>query len=221
MAKKFLSTLTLLILAALPAAAQQWTIGVGAGPFVFGKFATRTLRAGNEQPGGPVTRLKLSAATRPGGAVDLQRDFNDRFALRLQTTFTRAPLQVQPESGGGVSLGAGHVDVTTIGLPLLINLNPHGRLRVHIKGGPAYAVYHIERESPISASPFVGTRSRFGAMAGAGLIWWWSSRFAVEGEVLDIVTSSPLRKSDFIGPASVSIPRSQNEHATIGVRVRL
>src|SRR3954453_22496390 len=139
MQKKFLSALPLVILAALPAAAQQWSLGVGTGPFVFGKFAVRTLRAGTEQPGGPVTRLQLSAATRPGLAVDFERSFNDRFAVRLQGTFTRAPLEVKPESGGGVSLDAGNVDVTTLSLPLIININPHGRFRFHIKGGPAYA----------------------------------------------------------------------------------
>jgi len=222
MTKSLRSILPFMLLATLPATAQSWSIGAGTGPFKFGKFAVRTLRAGTEQPGTVVTKTKLSAATRPGAVFDIERGFNDRFALRLQGTFTQAPLAVRPESGGGVALSAGRVDVTTLTLPLIINLNPRGRFRFHIKGGPAYAIYHIKQTStPAAATPFEGTRSRIGGVAGVGVVWWWSNRFGVEGEVLDIITSSPLRKSDFVGPGSISIPKSQNEHATIGLRFRL
>ena len=207
-----------MLLATLPATAQSWSIGAGTGPFVFGKFAVRTLRPGNEQPGSQVTRTKLTAATRPGLVVDIERSFNDRFALRLQSTFTESPLEVKPEHGGGVSLSAGKFDVTTLTLPLVININPHGRFRFHIKGGPAYAIYHVK---DTTNGPFVGTRSRFGGAAGAGVVWWWSDRFGVEGEVIDIITSSPLRKSDFVGSGTISIPKPQNEHATIGLRWRI
>lgn len=219
MAKILQSALPLMLLSTLPAMAQDWSLGAGTGPFAFGKFAVRTLRPSTEQPGTQLAKVEMTAAVRPGAVFDVQHDFNDRFALRLQATFTESPLAVKPESGGGVSLSAGHVDVTTMTLPLLINLNPHGRFRFHIKGGPAYALYHIKRESP-SRGPFQGTRGRWGGAAGAGVIWWWSSRFGVEGEVLDIVTSSPLKKSDFVGSGSISIPKPQNEHVTIGVRWR-
>ena len=40
-------------------------------------------------------------------------------------------------------------------------------------------------------------------MAGAGVEWSWTKRFSVEGEILDIVTSSPLEKPDFIATSSV------------------
>ena len=201
-----------MLLATFPAGAQPWSLGVGTGAFKFGDFALRTIRAGNEGGGGPVTRTRLTAATRPGLTVDFQRDFNDRFALRLQGTFTESPLTVRPQSGRGVILDAGDVDVTTLSLPLLIHLNPHGRFKVHIQGGPAYAIYHLNQPA------LETTRGRFGAMAGAGVVWWWSSRFAVEGEIIDIVTSSPLRESDLVGAGTLRIPRPQNEHATLGIR---
>src|ERR1051326_913237 len=213
MAKSFLP---LLLILALPALADDWSLGVGTGPFVFGKFAERTLRANDGMGNVTVTKTKLSASTRPGLVVDFEREFNNHFALRLQGTFTAAPLAVKPSSGTGVALDAGHIDVTTLTLPLVIYLNPHGRFRFHIKGGPAYAFYRISG-SPGSA-PFQGTRERFGGAAAAGVVWWWSNRFAVEGEVIDIVTASPFERSDFIGPASISIPKTQNGHATIGLR---
>lgn len=219
MTKTFRSFLPFMLLATLPAAAQSWSMGAGTGPFVFGKFAERALKPSSEGPGTVVTKTKLTAATRPGLVVDFERSFNDRFALRLQGTFTESPLKVESENGGGVALNAGKFDVTTLTLPLIININAHGRLRFHVKGGPAYAIYHVkETSNPTAGQPFEGTRSRLGASFGAGVVWWWSDRFGVEGEVLDIVTSSPLRKSDFVGPGSISIPKPQNEHATVGVR---
>jgi len=211
------SFLPLLLLLALPALADDWSLGVGTGPFVFGKFAERTLRASDGMGNVTLTKTKLSAATRPGLVVDFEHGFNDRFAVRLQGTFTDAPLSVKPASGTGVSLDAGHIDVTTLTLPLVIYLNPHGRFRFHIKGGPAYAFYRI-KGSPGTATPFEGTRDRFGGAAAAGVVWWWSNRFAVEGEVIDVVTASPFERSDFVGPASISIPKTQNGHATVGLR---
>jgi len=204
---------------ALPAIAQDWSLGVATGPFVFGKFAERTKLANVGNPDQASTTLKLSAATRPGLLIDVERNLNDRFAVRLQSTFTEAPLKLKSASGGGVALDSGKIDVTTFTLPLLIRINPHGTFRFHIKGGPAYAVYHVKQEfTSASAPPFHGTRGRLGGMAGAGIEWSWTKRFSVEGEILDIVTSSPLEKSDFIAPSSVRIPKAQNEHATAGVR---
>jgi len=209
------SFLPFLLLLALPAAADDWSLGAGTGPFVFGKFAERTLRANDGMGNVSVTKTKLSASTRPGLVVDFEHELNDRFALRLQGTFTAAQLAVKAEDGG-VALDAGHIDVTTLTLPFVIYLNPHGRFRFHIKGGPAYAFYRI-KGSP-GAAPFQGTRERFGGAAAAGVVWWWSNRFAVEGEVIDVVTSSPFERSDFVGRASISISKPQNEHATVGLR---
>jgi opacity protein-like surface antigen len=206
-------------LLALPAAAQDWSLGVATGPFVFGKFAERTKLANVGNPDQASTTLKLSAATRPGLLIDVERNLDDRFAVRLQSTFTEAPLKLKSDSGGGVALDSGKIDVTTFTLPLLIRINPHGSFRFHVTGGPAYAAYHVKQEfSSASAPPFHGTRGRLGGMAGAGLEWSWTKRVSVEGEIIDIVTSSPLEKSDFIAPSSVRIPKAQNEHATIGVR---
>jgi hypothetical protein len=220
--KKSFRLLLPIALLALPAAAQDWTFGVGTGPFVFGKFAERSVRASTGEPITIVHTVNLSARTEPGLVVDVERNLSDRFAVRLQATFTEAPLASKSNQGQTVAIDAGHLDVTTLTLPLIIRINPHGSFRFHIKGGPAYAIYHVKREftNGQQIGPFRGTRSRFGGMAGAGVEWWWSKRFAVEGEVIDIVTSSPLQKSDFVAPGSVTIPKAQNEHATIGLRWR-
>ena len=204
----------------LPVTAQEWSIGGATGPFVFGKFASRRLRAGTEQPGTEVTRVKLTAKTRPGLAADIERRFNDRFALRLEGTFTRSPLAVTQEHGDSVSLDAGHINVTTLTLPLIIQINPHGTFRFHISGGPAYAIYRIHRTFTTGAqiAPFEGSRSRFGAAGGAGIEWWWSKKFGLQGDVVDIATSSPFEKRDFVSPDSITIPRPHNVHTTIGVR---
>ena len=216
---KRLRLLLPITLLALPAAAQDWSLGVATGPFVFGNFAERTKLANVGNPDQAVTTLKLSASTRPGLLIDIERNLDDRFAVRLQSTFTEAPLKLKSESGGGVALDSGKIDVTTLTLPLLIRINPHGSFRFHVKGGPAYAIYHIKQEfSSASAPPFRGTRGRLGGMAGAGVEWSWTKRFSIEGEIIDIVTSSPLEKSDFIAPSSVRIPKAQNEHATVGLR---
>jgi outer membrane protein with beta-barrel domain len=219
--KKSLRLILPFLLSALPAAAQDWSLGVATGPFVFGKLAERTVRATVGGPDVSISTIKLSAATRPGLVVDVERDFNDRFALRLQGTFTDAPLAIKPDTGGGVSIDAGKIDVTTLTLPLVIRINPHGRFRFHIMGGPAYAMYRVKRVfNTVSLTPVAGTRSRFGGMAGAGLEWAWSKRFSVEGDVVDIVTSSPFEKSDFVGQGSINIPKPHNEHATVGLRLR-
>src|SRR5947207_887423 len=103
MSKTLRALLPFMLLATLPAAADGWSIGAGTGPFVFGKFAVRSVRASTEQPGSQVSKLELTAATRPGLVVDVERDFNDRFALRLQGTFTESPLAVKPANGSGIN----------------------------------------------------------------------------------------------------------------------
>src|SRR5260370_39140804 len=99
MSKTLRALLPFLLLATLPATAEDWSVGAGTGPFAFGKFAVRSVRASTGEPGTQVSKLKLTAATRPGLVVDIERTFNDRFALRLQGTFTDSPLAVKPESG--------------------------------------------------------------------------------------------------------------------------
>ena len=53
-------------------------------------------------------------------------------------------------------------------------------------------------------------------------LWWLSNRFAVEGEVDDIVTASPFRRSDFpaLNFGGVKIPKTHNVHTTAGIRYR-
>src|SRR6476469_4435701 len=98
---------SLLILAACavivaPLQAQNWSLVAGAGPFVFGDFVRRTLQTGNEGASGQQT-TRLSASTRPGLSVDLERNLGgDRFAIRLEGTFTHAPLAIKGSSSGGV-----------------------------------------------------------------------------------------------------------------------
>src|SRR6476469_7500660 len=144
MNKKFLPLLLCLI--AYPAAAQDWSFGAGIGPFVFGDFVRRTLITGSEDPSGQQTTT-LSAKTRPGISVDLERNLGgDRFAIRLEGAFTNAPLAVKGTSGsGGVALDAGKLRVTTLTAPLVLRLNPRGTFRFHVMGGPAYAAYDITR----------------------------------------------------------------------------
>jgi hypothetical protein len=72
-----------------------------------------------------------------------------------------------------------------------------------------------------SSSLFDGSRSRWGVVGGAELAWWWSDRFAVEGGVQDIVTSSPFERTDFRGiTGGVKTLRPQNVHTTVGLRYR-
>lgn len=106
----------------------------------------------------------FSATTRPGGSADVEHDINDRFAVRLDAAWTRAPMKVKSGSSQGLSFDAGHANITTIALPLVVNLNPHGTFRLHLAGGPAYGFYnmHARTGSSSSLSIFNGTRGRWG-----------------------------------------------------------
>src|SRR5438105_178041 len=85
------------------ASAQNWSVSVASGPFVFGHFAERTVAIGNEN-GSTVTRSRLSAATRPGGAADIEHDFGRWLAVRLEAAWTQAPLSIKSASGSsGIS----------------------------------------------------------------------------------------------------------------------
>jgi opacity protein-like surface antigen len=221
--KKRLSTLLLAgLFLSLPLYGSDWSVGGGSGVFVFGKFVERSLRGSTG--GGPisVSKVNLSARSRPGLSLDVEHGVSDRIAVRLEGTFTHAPLTVRSERGEGVALDAGSIDATTVALPLVVRLNPHGTFRFNLMGGPAYAMYHIKRHAtPGSAiAPFEGTRSRSGVTFGGGIEWWFSSRWAAEGRVSEIVTGSPFRKSDFAAPDSITIPRSRHTHTTAGIRLR-
>jgi opacity protein-like surface antigen len=221
MRQALLALLAILSLLTLPLHAQNWSIGAGAGPFVFGDFVRETLRPIGPGSGEPTT-IELSAKTRPGVSVDLERNLTGRFAVRVEGTFTHSKLAVRTAEEGGVTLDVGTLDVTTFTLPLVIRFNRNGTFRFHIMGGPAYAMYEIERDVTPAGTPdsFSGTRSRWGGAAGAGVGWWFSDRFAIEGQITDIVTASPFRREELSNAQSVTIPKPQNVHTTVGIRVR-
>jgi len=207
-----------LLLAATPLAAQNWSAGVATGPFIFGKFTERTTRIGTETSSSKST-TQLTAAPRAGIAVDLERAFSDRWAIRLEGTFTDTKLRVKNRGGEGVSLDAGKLDVTTWVVPIVFNFNRHGAFRVHIFGGPAYATYDFRNDATTQGLP--GSRSRFGGAAGAGVQWWMNDDIAIEGNIQDIVTASPFERTDF--PATTTglkIEKPHNVHTTVGVRYR-
>src|SRR5579884_456980 len=134
-----------LALIATPLCADDWSIGGGVGPFIFGKFVERTVRIGTET-GGATNRTRLSAATRPGVAADIQHDFNRWLSLRLEASWVGSPLRIKSESGDqGTTIDAGRLNMTTFVLPLVVRLNPNGAFRFHVMGGPAYAFYNLHR----------------------------------------------------------------------------
>lgn len=216
------SLITLLFLViSLPLDAQDWSMGVGAGPFVFGDFLENTLKPGNEDgPEEPGT-LTLSAATRAGVAVDLERSFSERFAIRLEGTFTRAPLSIRG-SGDGTEFDAGTLEVSTFMVPLVFRINPRGAFRFHLHGGPALALYRVETPESSGASEpaFAGTQQEWGVAFGGGVAWWVSDRFAIEGNLTDILTSSPIDEEDLPDVPGLEVLRPHNVHTTVGVRWR-
>ncbi len=80
--KKTLITLLVCAAAVNSSNAQNWSVGVGTGPFVFGDFIRQTRQVGNETGSGTQT-TRLSAATRAGLSVDIERRLTDRFAFRI------------------------------------------------------------------------------------------------------------------------------------------
>ncbi len=202
---------------------DAWSFGAATGPFIFGHFVERTVTI-NTETGSATTKSRLSAATRPGVAVDLERDLNGALAIRVEATWVRAPLRIKSRSGDrGVTLDAGRLNLTTFVVPLVVRFNPHGTFRFHVMGGPAYALYAVHRRSSEGTSVplFEGTRSRWGGAAAAGVAWWWSRRFAVEWQAQEIVTASPFRASDVApSPKGVHIPKPRNGHTSVGIRYR-
>jgi hypothetical protein len=218
--RKTLLSLPLVLAVAMPAAAQQWSVGGGVGPFVFGKFATRTSALGTEQGTGTSTTSRLSAATRPGVAADVGRDFGRWLGVQFGASWTYAPLQLKASGSNAVTFEAGHIGVTTFSAPLVVHLN-RGSFRFHLMGGPAYALYHGYRRTGGGGSDalFTGTRGRLGGIAGGGVTWRISNRFGFEGEVSDTITASPFHVEDIAPTAQgVRISRPQNVHTTVGVR---
>ncbi len=208
-----------LILIAPAVLADGWSVGAGTGPFVFGKFVSRTSRIATETSVSTTT-LRLTAATRPGLAVDLERSFSERWAARLEGTFTESKLSVRG-SGSGVHLDAGRMNVTSWALPVVFTVNPHGSINLQIFGGPAFAQYHIHAASNGSLQPFNGSRGRGGAMAGAGVQWWMNRSLAIEAKAQDIVTASPFERGDFpANTTGLEIAKPHNVHTTLGIRWR-
>jgi hypothetical protein len=220
--KTFLA-ISVIVVGCAAARAESWSLGVATGPFVFGRFAERTVTI-NTETGTGTTKTRLSAATRAGAAVDIERQIIDRLAIRLEGTWTRSPLRIKSASGSqGVTIDAGRVNVTSFIAPLVFRINPHGTFRFELLGGPAYALYGVHRRAGGGATLplFEGTRGRWGGAAGVGAAWWWNRRWAVEWRAQDIVTSSPFRPRD-ITPSGqgVQTPKPQNGHTTIGIRYR-
>jgi opacity protein-like surface antigen len=221
--KKKLTIAALLLASALPLAAQDWSFGASTGPFVFGDFYERRLRPGNEQgPEGPHT-LTLSAATRAGLALDLERSLGERWAVRAEGTFTRAPLTIrQNGDSDGVELNAGQLDVSTFMLPVVFRINPRGTFRFHVLAGPALAAYRLDGpENASGAEPaFEGTQLEWGFAFGGGVGWWFSDRFAIEANLTDTITTSPIDEESFADVPGIDTPNPHNAHGTLGVRWR-
>lgn len=217
--KKKLTTLAVLLVIALPSAADDWSLGIHSGAYVFGDFVERRVRPSTGQGSGNVVTMTLSASTRAGLAVDLQRDFSERWGVRLEGTFTRAPLALREEGDEALSFSAGEVDVVTLMLPLVFRINPNGSFRFHLMGGPAYAMYTFEPEASSGGISVISrTENEWGAALGGGVGWWMSDRFAIEGTLTDIVTTSPFDRGDFPDVPGITIPKPHNVHTTLGVR---
>lgn len=218
---KNLAVFALTLTFAVPAAAQDWSVGVASGPFVFGDFLERTVRLGTGDGPGSAQTLVLSAATRAGLAVDVERRLNDRFAVRLEGTFTNAPLRLGRAGADGNELDAGDLDVATFMLPVVFRINRNGAIRFHVLAGPALAFYRGNAPDGQGGEPlFEETQSEWGAAFGGGVGWWISDRMAIEGNLTDTITTSPFNRDDFNSATTVDIPRPHNVHTTVGLRWR-
>lgn len=207
-------------LLALPAAAQQWSIHVGSGAFVFGDFVERKLRPASGAGSSGTVTMVLTAETSPGLAIDIEHQFAPRWAVRLEGAFTSSNLAVGEQGDSdSVTIDAGEMDVTTFAAPLIFRINPRGAFRFHLMGGPAYASYRIGGRPNISGIvPIAERRSEWGIVGGGGVAWWVSDRFAIEGNISDIATSSPFDREDFPDVPGFNIPKPHNVHTTVGAR---
>jgi hypothetical protein len=219
--KTNLACAAFLTLFALPLAGQEWSVGVGTGPFVFGDFVERRLRPVNSEGSEEPMELALSAGTRAGLSVDVQHAFADRWAVRLEGTFTRAPLAIKDDRNE-LEFDAGEIDVATLMLPIVFRINPRSALRFHVMGGPAYAMY--ETSAPASSGSISlsnRTSNEWGIAFGGGAAWWLSDRFAIEGNLSDTITTSPFSEMDDDETPGITVKKPHNVHTTIGVRWRL
>jgi Outer membrane protein beta-barrel domain len=216
--KKILTTAVLLAIT-IPIFADDWSLGVHSGPFVFGDFLERKVRPAGGGPTGGTVTMSLSADTRAGFAVDVQRDFSERWGARLEATFSRGPLSIREEGDDAIVLDAGELNVTTVTLPVVFRINPKGTFRFHLMGGPAYAMYEFQPAAGSGGiSVISSTENEWGLALGGGVGWWFSDRFALEGTITDIVTTSPFDRSDFPDVPGYSIPKPHNVHTTAGLR---
>lgn len=213
--------LAALVICAPVAFAQQWSASIGAGPFIFGDFAETVEFIG---PGPTRIEHSLTGDTNAGIAVGLERYFNQRFSVRLEATFTQSHLAVRSGSDDdAVSLDIADLDATTFALPFLLRFNRGGTFRPLLYAGPAYVIYDITPQLLAQPVPiFSGPRKKGGWIGGAGVEWWWSDRFGARGTVSDILTESPLERTDFPGPVptSLEIKDVHNLHGTAGIVLR-
>jgi opacity protein-like surface antigen len=219
--KKLLPLGAALLALSLSANAQEWSLGVGSGPFFFGDFEERRIRVGTPEGGGDPVTLTLSAATRAGALIDIERSFADRWAVRLEGSFTHSSLSIRDESDDdGVHLDAGDLDVTTLALPIVFRINPNGAFRFHLHGGPAMAMYRVSSDDTATTAGETETSNEWGLLYGGGVAWWISDRFAVEANASDITTSSPFEDGDDEELPGVTTKRPHNVHTTLGIRWR-
>ena len=101
---------------------------------------------------------------------------------------------------------------------VVFRINRNGAFRFHVMGGPAMAVYRGNAPSPSAQPAFEGTQQEWGFAYGGGVGWWMTDRFAIEGNLTDITTTSPFDAGDFPNSTALDIPRTHNVHTTIGVR---
>lgn len=216
---KKLAVAALLLASTLPLTAQDWSLGVSSGPFVFGDFFERRVGVGSEGPTASQT-IVLSADTRAGLAVDLERSFSERWAVRAEATYTRSPLTIsQKGTTGEFEVNAGDLDVTTLALPLVFRINPNGSFRFYLLGGPALALYELE--APGNTEPVIDeTQQEWGVAFGGGVAWWISDRFAIEAKITDTITTSPLDEDDFDNTPGADVKNPHNGHGTLGIRWR-
>ena len=222
--KRTLFAVAILLISA-SAEAQQWAIGVSGGPFGYGDFASSSKTITNEVQTVRVT-TSLTAPVRAGVTLDLERFLTSRWSVRAESSYTHTELAVKSRISGATSsaipLDVASLDVATAALPLVYRINS-GRLQLQVFAGPAYAFYDMNSEQSSGDVPlFSGTRSGIGAEAGGGLEWIWKKNLVFRALASDIVTRSPLRRSDFEGPApgSLKIEAPNNLHLTFGLSYR-
>jgi len=65
------------------------------------------------------------------------------------------------------------------------------------------------------------TSNEWGVLFGGGVAWWISDRLAIEGNLTDIITTSPFSEMDDDDTPGITVKKPHNVHTTIGVRWRL